>query len=82
MNSFGKIWIQNMGDVDFKVISAAENSNKFWKKQVLEEKINWEHGNTWRLTIQFKHIFHSYLAIEKIIHTLPNNVHMLSFSIL
>jgi hypothetical protein len=27
-NLFGKIWIQNVGDIDFKVISAAENSNK------------------------------------------------------
>jgi hypothetical protein len=24
-NLFGKIWIQNVGDIDFKVISAAEN---------------------------------------------------------
>ncbi len=30
-NLFGKIWIQNVGDIDFKVISAAENSNKFQK---------------------------------------------------
>jgi hypothetical protein len=28
---FGKIWIQNMGDIDFQVISVAENSNKFQK---------------------------------------------------
>jgi hypothetical protein len=28
---FGKIWIQNVRDIDFKVISAAENSNKFQK---------------------------------------------------
>jgi hypothetical protein len=28
-NLFGKIWIQNVGDIDFKVISATENSNKF-----------------------------------------------------
>jgi hypothetical protein len=25
------IWIQNVGDIDFYVISAAENSNKFQK---------------------------------------------------
>jgi len=29
-----------MGDIDFKVISAAENSNKFPKKHVLEGKIS------------------------------------------
>jgi hypothetical protein len=28
-----------VGDIDFKVISAAENSNKFPKNQVLEGKI-------------------------------------------
>jgi hypothetical protein len=30
-NLFGKIWIQNVGDIDFKMISAPENSNKFQK---------------------------------------------------
>ncbi len=30
-NLFGKIWIQNVGDIDFKVIFATENSNKFQK---------------------------------------------------
>jgi len=39
-NLFGKIWIQNVGDIDFYVISAAENSNKFQKNQVLEGKIS------------------------------------------
>jgi hypothetical protein len=34
-------WIQNVGDIDFKVISATENSNKFqktrfWKKKSVE----------------------------------------------
>jgi hypothetical protein len=28
-----------VGDIDFKVISTAENSNKFQKNQVLERKI-------------------------------------------
>jgi hypothetical protein len=28
------------GDIDFEVISAAENSNKFQKNQVLERKIS------------------------------------------
>jgi hypothetical protein len=27
-NLFGKIWIQNVRDIEFKMISAAENSNK------------------------------------------------------
>jgi hypothetical protein len=35
-----------VGDTDFKMISAAENSNKFQKNQVLEGKISWGHGNT------------------------------------
>jgi hypothetical protein len=30
-NLFGKIWIQNVGDIDFKVISTVTNSNKFQK---------------------------------------------------
>jgi hypothetical protein len=30
-NLFGKIWIQNAIDIDFQVICAAENSNKFQK---------------------------------------------------
>jgi hypothetical protein len=29
-----------VGDIDFKVISAAENSNKFQKNRVLEGKIS------------------------------------------
>jgi len=29
-----------MGDIDFKAISAAENSNKFQKNQVLEGKMS------------------------------------------
>ncbi len=35
---FGKIWIQNVGDIDFEVISAAENSNKFQKTRFWKEK--------------------------------------------
>jgi hypothetical protein len=31
-NLFDKIWIQNVGDIDSKVIYATENSNKFQKK--------------------------------------------------
>ncbi len=40
----GKIWIQNVGDIDFKVISVAENSNKFpktrfWKEKSVEDEV-------------------------------------------
>jgi hypothetical protein len=50
------------------VISAAENSKnkfpktRFWKENSVEDVL----GNTWRLTIQFKHVFLSYLAVQKI----------------
>jgi len=30
------------------------------------KKISWRHDNTWRLTIQFKHDFLSYLVIQRI----------------
>jgi hypothetical protein len=36
------------------------------KNQVLKGKISWECGNIWRVTIQFKHDFLSYLAVQKI----------------
>jgi len=35
---FGKIWIQNVVDIDFKVISATANSNKFPKTRFYKEK--------------------------------------------
>jgi hypothetical protein len=34
-------------DIDLKVISVSENSNKFQKNQVFEGKISWGRGNTW-----------------------------------
>ncbi len=37
-NLFGKIWIRNVGDIDFKVISVTENSNKFQKTRFWKEK--------------------------------------------
>jgi hypothetical protein len=37
-NLFCKIWIQNVGDTDFKVISAIENSNKFPKTRFWKGK--------------------------------------------
>ncbi len=36
-----------MRDIDLKMISAAENSNKFQKNQVLEGKFSWGCDNTW-----------------------------------
>jgi hypothetical protein len=36
------------------------------KKLGFEGKISWEHRNTWRLIIQFKHDFLSYLVVQKI----------------
>jgi hypothetical protein len=39
------IWIQNVEEIDFKVISAAENSNKipknqrFWKEKSVEDVV-------------------------------------------
>jgi hypothetical protein len=44
-NLFGKIWIQNVGDIDVEVISAIENSNKFqktrfWKENSVEDVVS------------------------------------------
>ncbi len=36
------------------------------QKPSFERKKGWERGNTWRLTIQFKHDFLSYLVVQKI----------------
>ncbi len=38
------MWVQNVEDIDFKVISAAENSNKFpntrfWKEKSVEDVV-------------------------------------------
>ncbi len=59
----GKIWIQNVGDIDFKVISTTENSNKFqntkiWKEKSVEDMVTLE-----GLSFNFKHDFISYLAV-------------------
>jgi hypothetical protein len=67
------------------VISLLKNSNKIKKNQVLEGKKSVENVVTLEGLpfIQFKHDFLSYLALKKkSIHTLQNNVHMLSFPIL
>jgi hypothetical protein len=36
-NLFGKIWIQNVGNIDFKMTFTAENSNKFQKTRFWKE---------------------------------------------
>jgi hypothetical protein len=48
------------------MIFTPENSNKFPKNRFWKEKSVENCGNTWRLSIQFKHDFLSYLAIQKI----------------
>jgi hypothetical protein len=42
MKLFGKIWIQNVGNIDLKMIFIIENSNKFpktrfWKEKTIED---------------------------------------------
>jgi hypothetical protein len=71
-----------VGDINFEVISVTENSNKFqktrfWKEKSVESVVTLE-----RLSIQFKHDFFHIWLFKKSIHTLQNNVHMLSFPIL
>ncbi len=44
MDLFGKIWIQNVGDIDLKVIYTTKNSNKFpitrfWKEKSVEDVV-------------------------------------------
>ncbi len=64
-----------MGDIDLKVISVTENSNKFQKTKVLKGKFSWECGNIWRLTIQFKHD----LAVQKIDTYIANQCSHIKF---
>jgi hypothetical protein len=71
-----------MGDIYFKVISAAENSNKFqkirfWKEKSVENVVTLE-GLPFNSSMISFHI----CLFKKSIHTLQNNVHMLSFPIL
>jgi hypothetical protein len=71
-----------VGDIDFEVIYAAENSNKFQKSRFCKEK-SVEDMVTFD-GLPFNSImisFHIWL-LKKSIHTLQNNVHMLSFPIL
>jgi len=71
-----------VGDIDFEVISAAENSNKFqktrfWKEKSVDNMVTLEglHFNSSMIS------FHIWLFLKSI-DTLQNNVHMLSFLIL
>ncbi len=81
-NLFGKIWIQNGGHIDFQVISAAENSNKFqkfrfWKEKSVENVVTLE-GLPFNSSMTSFHIW----LFKNLKHTLQNNVHMLNFPIL
>jgi hypothetical protein len=66
-------------DIDFKVISAAENSNKFQRPRFWEEK---SVENVVTLEGLPSMISFHIWQLKKLIHTLQNNVHMLSFPIL
>jgi len=69
-------------DIDFKVISATENSNKlpkarFWKEKSVEDMVTLE-GLPFDSSMISFHIW----LFKKLIDRLQNNVHMLSSPIL
>jgi hypothetical protein len=71
-----------VGDFDLKVIPATGNSNKFqittfWKGKSAENVVTFEDLPFYSNVISF-HIS----MFKKMIHTLQNNVHMLSIPIL
>ncbi len=71
-----------MGNIDFKVISATEYSNtfqktRFWKEKSVENVVT-RQGLAFNWSMISFHIW----PFKKSIHTLQNNVHMLSFPIL
>jgi hypothetical protein len=71
-----------VGDIDFKVIFATKNSNKFqktrfWKEISVKNVVTLE-GLPFNSSMISFHIW----LFKKSIHTLQNNVHMLSFPIL
>jgi hypothetical protein len=73
---------QNVGNIDLKMIYAAGNSNKsqkimFCKGRSVENVVTLEGSPKNSSMISF-HIW----LFKKLIHTLQNNVHMLSFPIL
>jgi hypothetical protein len=55
-----------VGNIDLKMISTIENSNKFQKTRLQREKSVEDDTTLEELTMQFKHDFLSYLAIQKI----------------
>jgi hypothetical protein len=83
-NLFGKIWIQNVGEILifkwFQPLQIQINSEKprFWKEKSVENMVTLE-GLPFNSSIWFS--FHIWL-LKKLIHTFQNNVHMLSFPIL
>jgi hypothetical protein len=71
-----------VGNIDLKVISTAENSNKFqkikfWKEKSVENVVTLE-GSPFNSSMISSHIW----LFKKSIHTLQNNVHMLSSPVL
>jgi hypothetical protein len=71
-----------VGDIYFKVISVIEISNKFqktrfWKEKSVENVITLE-GLPFNSSMISFHIW----LLKTLIHTLQNNVHILSFPIL
>jgi hypothetical protein len=71
-----------MGNIDLKVISTTENSNKFqktrfWNEKLVENMVTLE-GLPFNSSMISFHIW----LFKKSIHTLQNNVRMLSFPIL
>jgi hypothetical protein len=71
-----------VGNIDLKVISTAENSNKFqkikfWKEKSVENVVTLE-GSPFNSSMISFHIW----LFKKSIHTLQNNVHMLSSPVL
>jgi hypothetical protein len=71
-----------VGNIDFEVNFAFENSNKFqktrfWKEKSVENLVTLE-----GLPFNSSMISFDIWLFKKSIHTLQNNVHMLSFPIL
>jgi len=71
-----------VGDIDFEMTFGAENSNKFqktrfWKEKSVENVVTLE-GLPFNSSMISFHIW----LFKKLIQTLQNNVHMLSFPIL
>jgi hypothetical protein len=69
-------------DIDLKMISVVENSNKFqktrfWKEELVENVVIVE-GLPFNSSMISFHVW----LFKKSIHTLQKNVHMLSFLIL